>query len=154
MTWERTHIPTIANSGCQGFTYILYHASGDIFAALAYTQPHFMGQGVKFSSITACFRFLLAASSSFSCVILHSALLSRSTVIPHIVRWVQPLLAVSCTCTVMINSLETPIHINLLEDLRKQPVRLRLKQACPGAKLPPPLLECRLGQLFEDWSSR
>ena len=51
--------------------YILYHASDGIFAALAYTQPHytqphFMGLGVRISSITACFCFLLAAASSFS----------------------------------------------------------------------------------------
>ena len=37
MTWDRTRIPTLANSGCQGFTYISYHASGGIFAALAHT---------------------------------------------------------------------------------------------------------------------
>ena len=37
MSWERTRIPTIANSGCQGFTYILFHASGGIFAALVHT---------------------------------------------------------------------------------------------------------------------
>ena len=39
---------------------------------------------------------------------------------------------VSRTCTVMINSLENPIHINLLEELQKRQVRLRLKQARPA----------------------
>ena len=33
---------------------------------------------------------------------------------------------VSSTCSVMINSLENPIHINLLEELQKRQVRLRL----------------------------
>ena len=61
------------------------------------------------------------------------------------------MLGVSRTCAVMINSLENPIHINLLE-VR---LRLRLKRACIAAKLPPPLLECRSGQPFEElWSDR
>ena len=72
---------------------------------------------------------------------------------PRIVRRVRPLPGVSRTCAVMINSLENPIHMILLEELRKLPVRLRLKQARPAAKLPPPLLECRSRQPFvELWS--
>ena len=74
---------------------------------------------------------------------------------PRIVRQVRPLPGVSRTCAVMINSLENPVHMNLLEELRKRPVRLRLKRARPAAKLPPPLLECRSGQPFEElWSDR
>ena len=61
---------------------------------------------------------------------------------------------VSRTCAVMINSLESPVHMNLLEELRKRPVRLRLKRARPAAKLPPPLLECRWGQPFEELRKR
>jgi hypothetical protein len=30
MTRERARIPTVSNSSHQGFTYILYHASGGI----------------------------------------------------------------------------------------------------------------------------
>ena len=74
---------------------------------------------------------------------------------PRIVRQVRPLQGVSSTCAVMINNLENPIHLNLLEELGKRQVRLRLKRARPAAKLPPPLLECRLGQpveeLWSDW---
>ena len=69
---------------------------------------------------------------------------------PRIVRRVRPLPGVYRTCAVMINSLENPIHINLLEELQNRPVRLRLKRARPAAKLPPPLLECRSGQPFEE----
>ena len=46
---------------------------------------------------------------------------------------------VSRTCAGMISSLEDPIRINLLEELRQRPARLRLKRARPAAKLPPPL---------------
>ena len=56
---------------------------------------------------------------------------------PRIVRQVRPLPGVSRTCAVMTNSLENPVHMNLVEELRKRPVRLRLKQARPAAKLPP-----------------
>ena len=73
---------------------------------------------------------------------------------PRIVRQVRPLPGVSRTCAVMINSLENPVHMNLLEELRKQQVRLRLKRARPAAKLPPPLLECRSGQPFEELRKR
>ena len=74
---------------------------------------------------------------------------------PRIVRRVRPLPGMSRRCAVMINSLENPIHINLLEELRKRQVRLRLKRARTTAKLPPPLLECRSGQPFEElWSDR
>ena len=48
---------------------------------------------------------------------------------PRIVRQVRPLPGVSRTCAVMINSLEIPVHMNLLEELRKRLVRLRLKRA-------------------------
>ena len=57
------------------------------------------------------------------------------------------------TYEVMVNSLGNPIHMNLLEELRKLPVRLRLKRARSAAKLPP--LECRSGQPFEElWSDQ
>ena len=56
---------------------------------------------------------------------------------PRIVRQVRPLPGVSRTCAVMINSLENPVHMNLLEELRKRPVRLRLKRARPAATLSP-----------------
>ena len=36
-----------------------------------------------------------------------------------------------------VDSLENPIRINLLEELRKRPARLRLKRARPAARLPP-----------------
>ena len=53
---------------------------------------------------------------------------------------------------IIINSLENPIHVNLLEELRNRQVRLMLKQTRPAAKLPPPLLYslCRSGQPFEE----
>ena len=74
---------------------------------------------------------------------------------PRIVRQVRPLPGVSRTCAVMINSLENPVHMNLLEELRKRPVRLRLKRARPAAKLPPPVLACRSRQPYEElWSDR
>ena len=50
----------------------------------------------------------------------------------------------------MVNRLGNPIHINLLEELRKRQARLRLKLARQAAKLPPPLLECRSDQPFEE----
>ena len=46
---------------------------------------------------------------------------------PRIVRQVRPLPGVSRTCAVMINSLENPVHMNLLEELRKRPARLGLR---------------------------
>ena len=77
-----------------------------------------------------------------------------SCLVPRVVRRVRPLPGVSRTCAVMIKCLETPIHINLLEEFRKRQVRLRLKRACQGAKLPPPYLKCRSGQPFEELRKR
>ena len=69
----------------------------------------------------------------------HRICIGLSYLYPRIVRRVRPLPRVSRTCAVKINSLENPIHVNLLE-LRKRQIRLRLKRlkrARPAAKLPP-----------------
>ena len=70
MAWERTRIPAIANSGCQGFTYILYYASGGSYAALAHR--------VSFWTITAFALYTeLVCDSDLMLKLLHIFLLPQ-----------------------------------------------------------------------------
>ena len=74
MTWERTCIPTITLSGpvrvpglhVHLLPCLWWHLCSDFWESSIDDSADFMGLGVRISSIKACFRFLLAAASSFS----------------------------------------------------------------------------------------
>ena len=78
MAWERTRIPAIANSGCQGFTYISYYASGGSYAALAHR--------VSFWTITAFALYTaLVCDSDLMLKFLHICLLPQE--MEQVFRW-------------------------------------------------------------------